>query len=55
LVLCEETHLESNALVILERTDIEGLSKASSTTGIGDDIILIIPFVSKDISEEMRV
>jgi hypothetical protein len=53
--LRKETRLQSNALVVLKRADMERLGKTSSSTGIRDDIVFVIPFISKDIGKEVRV
>jgi hypothetical protein len=49
------TYLKSDALIVLERADVKGLSETSSTTSIGNNVVLITPLFSKDISEEVRV
>jgi uncharacterized membrane protein len=49
------TYLKSDTLVVLKRTDIESLSKTSSATSIGDNVVLVTPLFAKDISKEVRV
>jgi hypothetical protein len=49
------TYLESNALVVLNGADVEGVGETGSATSVRDDIVLITPLIAKDISKEVRV
>lgn len=49
------TYLESDALVALNGADEEGVGETGSAASVRDDIVLITPFTSEDVSEEVRV